>query len=203
MSNQSMVFKLTSNKKERFELCPSSFDPKYIIDWYDIQKLINNNKHFKFNPIKSTILSLGPRRRPTPSPRRSPSPKRRPTPRRSPSPRKSLKTTPKRSPRRSPTPRRSLKPSPRRSPTPRRSPSPRKSLKTTPRKSLKTTPRKSLNRKYSLLYPYGSPLGTPPPAYSFLYPHSSSKGKQPRASPRIQGSLYQDLLRHHKNAVEV
>ena len=165
MSNQSMVFKLTSNKKERFELCPSSFDPKYIIDWYDIQKLINNNKHFKFNPIKSTILSLGPRRRPTPSPRRSPSPKRRPTP--------------------------------------RRSPSPRKSLKTTPRKSPKPSPRRSLNRKYSLLYPYGSPLGTPPPAYSFLYPRGSPKGKQPRASPRIQGSLYQDLLRHHKNAVEV
>ncbi len=181
MSNQSMVFKLTSNKKERFELCPSSFDPKYIIDWYDIQKLINNNKHFKFNPVKSTILSLGPRRRPTPSPRRSPSPKRRPTP----------------------SPRRSLKPSPRRSPTPRRSPSPRKSLKTTPRKSPKPSPRRSLNRKYSLLYPYGSPMGTPPPAYSFLYPRGSPKGKQPRASPRIQGSLYQDLLRHHKNAVEV
>ena len=199
MSNQSMVFKLTSNKKERFELCPSSFDPKYIIDWYDIQKLINNNKHFKFNPIKSTILSLGPRRSPTP--RRSPSPRKslKPSPRRSPSPRKSLKP----SPRRSPSPRKSLKPSPRRSPTPRRSPSPRKSLKTTPRKSPKPSPRRSLNRKYSLLYPYGSPLGTPPPAYSFLYPRGSPKGKQPRASPRIQGSLYQDLLRHHKNAVEV
>ena len=199
MSNQSMVFKLTSNKKERFELCPSSFDPKYIIDWYDIQKILNNNKHFKFNHVKSTILSLGPKKRPTPSPKRSPSPRKRPTPRRSPSPRKSPRRSP--SPKRRPTPRRS--PSPRKSlkTTHKRSPSPRKSLKTTPKRS--PSPRRSLNRKYSLLYPYGSPKGTPPPVYSFLYPHGSSKGKQPRASPRIQGSLYQDLLRHHKNAVEV